>query len=136
MSQNNKPKFEMFDKSMMKPGLVAQTRNGNWYLCVPSNHSTTVQGEWVIAREYGHMSASSYEDDLTCDDSDYDIMRVYDPMCIIRLNPEQLAGFSTTELLWERKEKPVEMTIAEIEEKLGIRNLHIVKEEDDDEYDY
>lgn len=137
MSQNNTPKFEMFDKSMMKIGFVVQTRNGNWYLCMPSNHLTMTQGEWVLAREYGHMSASSYDENLLCDDSEYDIMRVFDPKSIIRLIPEYLANMSSTELLWERKEKPVEMTVAEIEEKLGIKNLHIVAEkEDEDVFDF
>ena len=123
----------MFDKSMMKVGFVVQTRNGNWYLCVPSNHLTRTQGEWVLAREYGHMSASSYDKDLICDDHDYDVMKVFDPLSVNKLSPEYLANDNDTELLWERKEPPVEMTIAEIEEKLGIRNLHIVKGEEDDD---
>ena len=131
MSQNDRPKFEVFDKGMMKIGFVVQTRNGNWYLCMPSNHLTIIQGEWVLARDCGHMSASSYDKDLLCDDSEYDIMKVFDPRSVVKLNPEYLAKDSNTELLWERKEKPVEMTIAEIEEKLGIRNLHIVADEED-----
>lgn len=134
MSQNNTPKFEVFDKDAMKIGFVVQTRNGNWYLCMPSNHLTRLQGEWVLTREQGHMSASSYDDNLLCvdiDSSDYDIMRVFDPLSVMRLDPEYLARDSNTELLWERKEKPVELTVAEIEEKLGIRNLHIVAEEED-----
>lgn len=133
MVQNNEPKFEMFDKSMMKIGFVVQTRNGNWYLCMPSNHLARTQGEWVLAREYGHMSASSYDENLLCDDHDYDVMKVFDPLSIVRLNPEYLATMANADLLWERKEKPVEMTIAEIEERLGIKNLHIVAEEEDDD---
>ena len=35
-------------------------------------------------------------------------------------------------LIWERSEPAVEMTVAEIEEKLGIKNLKIVKENEDD----
>ena len=35
--------------------------------------------------------------------------------------------------IWERPVKPVEMTIAEIEEKLGIYNLKIIKEEKKDD---
>lgn len=133
LQNNNTPKFEIFGKSMMKIGFVVQTRNGNWYLCMPSNHLTMTQGEWVLARECGHMSAVSYDGSLLCDDSDYDIMRVFDPKSVVRLDPEYLANTSSTELLWERKEKPVEMTVAEIEKRLGIKNLHIVAEEEDDE---
>jgi hypothetical protein len=35
---------------------------------------------------------------------------------------------STAKVLWERTAKPIEMTIAEIEKTLGIKNLKIVKE--------
>lgn len=61
------------------------------------------------------------------------ITKVFDPT--INELSRILDGFSDViprDIIWEREEPAVEMTIAEIEEKLGIKNLKIVKENEDD----
>jgi len=74
-----------------------------------------------------------YDDDLCDSTNGHYITKVFDP------TPSDLSwilgGGSDVILrntIWEREEPAVEMTIAEIEEKLGIKNLKIVKENEDD----
>ena len=47
---------------------------------------------------------------------------------ICHILSEKKEALRKKKLIWELKEKPVEMTIAEIESKLGIKNLKIIKE--------
>lgn len=70
-----------------------------------------------------------YDDDLCDSTNGHYITKVFDP------TPSDLSwilgGGSDVilrNIIWEREEPAVEMTVAEIEEKLGIKNLKIVKE--------
>ena len=64
--------------------------------------------------------------------SEFDIMEVYAPRCEasirLMLGSNEFNFEKDYKLLWKREEPTVEMTIAEIEKKLGIRNLKVVKE--------
>ena len=68
--------------------------------------------------------------------SEFDIMEVYTPRCKasirLMLGSNEMDFEEYYKLLWKREEPTVEMTVAEIEEKLGIKNLKIVKEKDDE----
>ena len=68
--------------------------------------------------------------------SEFDIMEVYEPKFEASIRLMLGSGVFSLEkdykLLWKREEPTVEMTIAEIEKKLGIKNLKIVKEKDDE----
>ena len=83
-------------------------------------------------RYEGFISIDEYNDDLTYDD-DYsssnmcDIVAVYNPKNLTTLDFESQIKYAN--LIWKRPEK-VRMTIKEIEEKLGIKNLEIMEEEE------
>lgn len=75
-----------------------------------------------------------YDDDLCDSTNGHYITKVFDP------TPSDLSwilgGGSDVILrntIWEREEPAIEMTISEIEEKLGIKNLKIVEEKKDDQ---
>ena len=77
-----------------------------------------------------------YTDDLRNTSSGRYITKVFEPGCrvishILDGDYDELHSDYGC-LIWERPESVVEMTIAEIEEKLGIKNLKIVKEDNDD----
>lgn len=77
----------------------------------------------------------SYDDDLRDPTNGRYITKVFDP------TPSELSwildggGSDVTprNIIWEREEPVIEMTISEIEEKLGIKNLKIVEEKKDDQ---
>ncbi len=76
-------------------------------------------------------------DDLHSIDDDFYITRVFEPseMQLSHIFDGD-ACLSSMDLIWIRPTPPaVEMTVAEIEEKLGIKNLKIVKENEDGSHD-
>jgi hypothetical protein len=104
-----------FTKADLKPGMVVEYRNGSKAVFIND----------IFMEKHGWMPISDYYDDLinvrdlSCS-SHYDICRVYNSKAFAvdnLLKPECL------ELIWERKEdEPVkEMTVAEIEKKLGYK---------------
>lgn len=121
----------------------------DWMIVETAEHSVFLvdKTHGYLIHNCGHMSLSSYTDDLkhtnVYSKIDYSIVKVYEP----RLGSEFLLKLyldgtvnnalqdieEALNLIWERDEEPVEMTIAEIEEKLGIKNLKIVKEENVDD---
>lgn len=110
-----------FTKADLKPGMVVEYRNG----------SKAVFINGIFMEKHGWMPISDYYDDLinvrdlSCS-SHYDICRVYNSKAFAVDNlfkPECL------ELIWERKEVK-EMTVAEIEEKLGYKVKVISDKED------
>ena len=86
-----------------------------------------------------------YFADLTCMDRNRDYIDIYKVYVIPNYEVIQdlvgdyraLYDSSWSErhmvCIWERPAEPVEMTITEIEEKLGIYNLKIIKEEKKDD---
>lgn len=84
----------------------------------------SINGDW--------MSSSSYNDDLTCKEDDYDeydIIKVY-----AQNNGEYISGsvlqkneIRNMNLIWERKERR-KMTVSEICKELGY-DVEIVKED-------
>ena len=119
--------FDKFTKGMLKTGLVVQTREENYYLVL------VTEDETLFVRECGYMSANQYDDNLICtawNHDEYDIMKVIDPITITKLQPEALVtGIRDYDVLWECNDEVV-MTIAEIEKKLGIKNLRIAEDEE------
>ena len=114
--------MQMSLKESLQDGMLVQTKeeDSNLYLVL---HDKIVQSQCYI-------SLSRYNGDLTLKngriDNDFDIVRVYSGKDIFSLSKLE-NGVKEENLLWER-EIPTEMTIAEIEEKLGVKNLKIVKE--------
>lgn len=118
-----KVKVNKLTKADLESGCVVETREGNLYL---------VCGDKLI-RKGGWLTLNDYDDDLcinrdASDDMRWDIIKAYDisPNAVL---PTVVSNTTKVEPYWVREEV-VEMTVAEIEKKLGIKNLKIIKEED------
>lgn len=114
-------------KSDLKTGMVVEVRNGEKYLVMLNPDCVDRD---LISFSGGFMELSTYDDNLTdsSGDDDWDIVKVYRigaNICWILSNKD--SAMQGAELIWERTEEPVEMTIAEIEKRLGVKNLKIVK---------
>lgn len=118
------------NKSDLKTGMVVEVKNGEKYLVMLNAENKSMS---LINFNGGFMSLDDYDESLNCvngDDVDeWSVIKVYS------LEKNISVIFSCTnrviknaKVLWERREEPVEMTVAEIEKKLGIKNLKIVKE--------
>ena len=124
-------------KSDLKTGMMVVTRdNGKYMVMLNVGYDATRQTQPpnVIVSENCWMSLSKYSDDLkVCSGYDeLDIVEVYAPLITASLWRKDLSDKIDWVCVWKREEPPVEMTIAEIEEKLGIKNLKIVKEHGDE----
>lgn len=111
-------------KSELKNGAVVECRNGNRYI--------KIDGAFINTSFDGFMPLCSYKDDLTACDYDYDIINVNNNVDnpAYKWCPSQamMSVSFANNWTWKREEKPVEMTVSEIGDKLGIKNLKIVKE--------
>lgn len=106
-----------FTKAHLKDGMVVEYRKGKRRL-VFNNTFTGIDG---------YLEFSEFNDDLTYMKDSYenprnfDIVKVYELLFVGKL-PDMFKDHNL-KLLWERKEEPefTEMTVAEIEEKLGYK---------------
>ena len=125
------------NKSNLRTGMTVVTRDGGEYM-VLLNVKCNPELMNVCVSKNGWLQLSSYNEDLTIKDRDYeganelDIVAVYAPKMASSLWLKNITDKLHWECLWKREEPPVEMTVAEIEEKLGIKNLKIIKEHDDE----
>lgn len=106
-----------FTKSDLKDGMVVEYRNGD--RCV------VINGYFMKPTGYGWMPINDYDDELHSKgglslDRAYDIVKVYSSKA---KNMPDYCDASKLTLIWERKEEPeyTEMTVEEIEEKLGYK---------------
>lgn len=104
-------------------GMVVQYRNGELRMVV---------GEWLLGL-HSVNSLNIYYDDLTSKThKELDIVKVWKPMkrpLVSLLDVDENVDLTDDMLLYDEKDKVVEMTIEEIKEKLGIPNLKIVENE-------
>lgn len=108
-------------KKDLKSGMTVITRNGNKYLVLTNCGSSTLQ-DFCLVNPTGFLRSCGYTDDLLNniggDEYDqWDIMAVYND----RISANTYSMPTNLDPIWKRIE-PVrykEMTIAEIEEKLG-----------------
>ncbi len=114
-------------KADLKTGMIVEVKNGNRYLVMLNQD---YQNQELVNLKTGMIHLSFYDEDLTVKNygiSEWDIEKVY----TMGSNIDMLFSRNKEDyfkLIWERESHPVEMTIAEIEEKLGVKNLKIVKE--------
>lgn len=114
-------------KSDLKTGMVVETRNNEHFLVMLN---PDCEDRNLINFTGGFMPLCEYDDDLTATDGDteWDIVKVYQlGTSIYYIIDNAAMAMSGSKVLWERPAETVEMTIAEIEEKLGVKNLKIVK---------
>lgn len=113
-----------FTKANLKDGMVVQTNENLYYIYFEKMKK--------FVGEDGFLCINSYNDDLThkdCylfNDDTFDIKAVFVIKDLCSLSLFSAAKANSLEKIWERPEK-IYMTISEIEEKLGIKNLEIVE---------
>lgn len=115
--------FNTVPKAGLENGMIIKTVNDEYLMYFKEFGK-------FIAND-GFTSMGSYKDDLTNGvNHEYDVVAIYKLTDLHNFDDFGLAVKLYGELVWERP-KPVEMTIAEIEKKLGIKNLKIVKEKNE-----
>ena len=123
-------------KSELKTGMIVKYRDGSIRMVLCNIVYAVDVRTNVLVGPHGWTKLSSYSNELINIDPycrDLDIVAVYRTNGIAnyislldgnhKLNNDFIDTCCT--LLWERPEPVVEMTIKEIEEKLGIKNLRI-----------
>lgn len=119
-------KMNKFTKADLEDGIIMQTRDNRYYMYFKKFNKGV--------RYEGHITLKDYNDDLiytglsfNLSPSSNDIVAVYNPSDLTSLDFNSLH----LKLIWKRPEEVV-MTISEIEEKLGIKNLKVVSEKEKD----
>lgn len=125
-------KMDKFTKADLKDGMVVKVRSGRFYMYFQ---------KWGrLVRDDGHLDIKDYNEDLTFKRTTTTLgangaERMFDIVQVYELDDIYSFKFSesscTMNLIWERPEEVV-MTISEIEEKLGIKNLKVVSEKEKD----
>ena len=112
-----------FTKEDLEDGMIIELGDGRYYMYFKKFNAGV--------RYEGYISIGEYNDDLTYNGpsslSSYDIVAVYKPEDLITLDFASQVEYLN--LIWKRPEK-IRMTIKEIEEKLGIKNLEIIEEKE------
>ena len=125
-------------KSDLKTGMMVVTRDKHKYMVMLNvEYDATrkmIESPNVIVSEDGWIPLSKYSDDLKVYSQfdNLDIVEVYAPLMTASLWRKKLSDKNDWKCVWKREEPPVEMTVAEIEKKLGIKNLKIIKEHGDE----
>lgn len=127
-------------KSELKTGMIVKYRDGSIRMVLRNIlHSVDAYTD-VLVGPHGWITLNSYSNELINIDpysSSLDIVDVYRTLGVANyasllegnhiLNDDFIDTCCT--LIWKRPEPVVEMTIKEIEEKLGIQNLKIIEEQ-------
>ena len=113
---------------MTKSGLIAgkhvvETRNGDKYLIFDSE-----EGKFMYRVDGEFLDLEGYDEDMlkTNKHKSYDIMKIFEVQTACNRTGFNRKDNRYLTLIWEREE-PKEMTMAELEEKLGYK-VKIVKE--------
>ena len=131
-------------KSMLRTGMFVKLRghefdNDLYMVMLGIEYAVDDQPIYLKAGDifisnHGWFDLDDYDEDMTYRSTDrdnvkYDIVEVYIPNRAVSLAPENLTEEfdKNFNLYWQRDLPSVEMTVAEIEEKLGVRNLKIIK---------
>lgn len=110
--------------SDLKNGMVVKTRNNDIFVIIDE----------FLVDKLGHIPIRSYNEDMTLPsyidkNGIYDIMELYEKCETLNLENH----IHTHCPIWKREETPIEVTMAEIEEKFG-QPVKIVKEKEEDTY--
>lgn len=122
----------MMRKSDLDNGAIVELRNGEKFILLFNCCNFGDREDLFISLEDGeYLNFSNYNENLNyCDDDDgdYDIMKVCQNKYVGDNIRSHILKQNENNWTWIREEETV-MTISEIEEKLGISNLKIKKEE-------
>lgn len=93
-------------------------------------HEHEIEFEWAVRYAYGNTD--NFDKRRYSDDTAYNVLIIIDGRALITDDDlcQQQVYLVDVDVI-ELYDRTVEMTISEIEEKLGIRNLKIVKEKED-----
>ena len=111
-------------KSDLRTGMQVEQRGGTRKVVMLG----TKEGDVIVeVNGYIYGELNNYRTDLTnMALNSNDIMKVYEGgfpnKCIVE-------NMDISNCIWKREPKQINMTVAEIEAKLDIKNLYIVKEE-------
>ena len=114
---------EMKKSDLIAGRHVVEIRNGDKYLIFDSE-----DGKFMYQVDGGFMNLEGYDEDMLKinKNKSYDIMKVFEVKTICNCGGLNRKDNRYLTLIWEREE-PKEMTMAELEEKLGYK-VKIVKE--------
>lgn len=121
-------------KSDLRNGAIVKLRNGDKYILLfDCNYPRGRDNLLISLNDRCWLNLSDYDEDLKdCNMSDFDIMKVAQSDCVGDDIYNHIINHND-EWIWVRDEDEDEsetvMTISEIEEKLGISNLKIKKED-------
>lgn len=117
-------------KSDLENGAIVEIRNGDKYILLFNCCKYGDKEDLFISlNNGGYLNFSNYNENLNdCDDKDYDIMKVCQNNYVGNNIRSHILKQDKDDWTWIREEETV-MTISEIEEKLGISNLKIKKED-------
>ena len=92
-------------KSDLKTGMKVKLRNNTVYLIV-KDCDTPHNGhqDFCLIRKGGYMIGSDYNEDLTIEDSGFDIMKIYNRFGTINSDTFNL-NVEKYDLIWERSNK-------------------------------
>lgn len=111
----------MFTKNDLQTGDILIRRNGETGIVLK-------ELGYIINKDFTALLSNTLEDLTLGLDSTYDIMKVY--RGIHKQTHFGFKNFTNGELVFDRERDwvtPIEMTISEIEEKLGIKKIKIIK---------
>lgn len=116
-------------KSDLRNGAIVEIRKGDKHVLLLNTKNSYCKNCLVSLDDGGYLSFDDYNDDLKdCDDSEYDIVKICQHEYVGDNIRCHILKQNENDWTWIRVEETV-MTISEIEEKLGISNLKIKKED-------
>ena len=117
-------------KRDLKNGAIVETRNGDKFILLFNCCNFGDREDLFISLEDGeYLNFDGYSKKLkNCSDENYDIMKVCQNDYVGDNIRSHILKQNEDDWTWIREEETV-MTISEIEEKLGISNLKIKKED-------
>lgn len=116
-------------KSYLKSGAIVETRNGDKYILLLKTKSyENVKAILVNLANGCFLPYLGYNEDLTHNSKLLDIMKICQHEYVGDNIRCHILKQNENDWTWIREEETV-MTISEIEEKLGISNLKIKKED-------
>lgn len=121
-------------KSDLRNGAIVETRNGDKCILLFNCCNYGDKDDlFILLEDGGYLKLSYYNENLKdCSDKDLDIMKVCQNDYVgdnIRSHVLKQDEDDWTWVREEVREEEIVMTISEIEEKLGISNLKIKKED-------
>lgn len=117
-------------KSDLENGAIVELRNGKKYILLFNCLFFDNQEDLFISLNHsGYLNFSNYNENLkNCYNKGFDIMKVCQNKYVGDNICSHILKQNENDWIWVREEETV-MTISEIEEKLGISNLKIKKED-------